>query len=230
MPRKLRMFQANMPCHVISRGNNRNVCFYDHTDYLFYLECLSDACIKYSGSLHAYVLMTNHVHLLITPSTKDSIPQIMQSIGRRYVQYINKTYRRTGTLWEGRYKASLIDAEQYLLACYKYIELNPVRASMVNHPGEYPWSSYAVNSGLKGRKQLTMHDVYKRLGVDHNSRCCAYKELFLTDISPELINKIQQASTFSMPLGNHKFKQQIEQALKRKLGRAKLGRPPKTNR
>ena len=225
MPRKLRMFQANIPCHVISRGNNRNVCFFAHEDYLFYLECLSDACLKYSGEVHAYVLMTNHVHLLITPSTKDSIPQIMQSIGRRYVQYINNTYQRTGTLWEGRYKASLVDAEHYLLACYKYIELNPVRAKMVEHPADYPWSSYAVNSGIKTRQQLKMHDVYKYLGVDHNTRCNAYKELFSTALSPEIINKIQQASTFSMPLGNNKFKQQIEEALKRKIGEAKLGRP-----
>ncbi len=228
MPRKARMFQANIPCHIISRGNNRNVCFYTHEDYLFYLECLNDACIKYSASVHAYVLMTNHVHLLITPFTKNSIPQVMQSIGRRYVQYINKTYQRTGTLWEGRYKASLINADQYLLACYKYIELNPVRASMVEHPAEYPWSSYAVNSGMRARRQLTMHDVYKRLGADHNARCQAYKELFSTNLSSELIDKIRQASTFSMPLGNNKFKQQIEQALKRKLGNAKLGRPSKT--
>jgi len=150
--------------------------------------------------------MTNHVHLLITPSTKDSSPQIMQSIGRRYVQYINNTYQRTGTLWERRYKASLVDAEHYLLACYKYIELNPVRAKMVEHPADHPWSSYAVNSGIKTRQQLKMHDVYKCLGVDHNTRCHAYKELF------------------SMPLGNNKFKQQIEEVLKRKIGEAKLGR------
>ena len=115
MPRKLRMFQANIPCHIISRGNNRNACFYTHQDYLFYLDCLNDACTKYSASVHAYELMTNHVLLLITPSTKDSIPQVMQSIGRRYVHYINKTYQRAGTIWEGRYKASLIEAEPYLL-------------------------------------------------------------------------------------------------------------------
>lgn len=229
MPRQLRMFKANTPCHIISRGNNRNACFYSHEDYLFYLECLNDACIKYTASVHAYVLMTNHVHLLLTPSTKDSIPQIMQSIGRRYVQYINKTYQRTGTLWEGRYKACLIDAERYLLACYKYIELNPVRASMVEHPGDYLWSSYAVNSGKRPRKQLTMHDIYKRLGFDNNARYHAYNQLFSTNLSQELVDKIQHASTFSVPLGDDKFKHQIEQALNRKFGRTKRGRPAKLN-
>jgi putative transposase len=143
MPRKPRHFLANVPCHIISRGNNHNVCFFADDDYLFYLECLNDACLKYAVSVHAYVLMTNHVHLLMTPSELISIPKVMQSVGRRYVQYINKTYRRTGTLWEGRYKASIIDAEAYLLACYRYIELNPVRASMVEHPIDYPWSVIA---------------------------------------------------------------------------------------
>ena len=228
MPRQSRMFQANTPCHIISRGNNRNACFYRREDYLFYLECLSDACIKHAALLHAYVLMTNHVHLLITPSSKEAIPKIIQSIGRRYVQYINTTYQRTGTLWEGRYKACLVDAEQYLLFCYVYIELNPVRAHMVEHPADYLWSSYAVNAGIRPRRQLIMHEVYEKLGTDHTSRCQAYKELCLMGLDQKVIESIQQASTFSIPLGNNKFKQQIEQALARKIGRAKRGRPLKT--
>jgi len=191
--------------------------------------CLNDAYIRYSASVHAYLLMTNHVHLLIIPSSKTSIPQIMQSIGRRYVQYINKKYQRTGTLWEGRYRASLIDAEPYLLACYKYIELNPVRASMVKHPNEYLWSSYKVNAGIKPRRQLVMHHVYQRLGADHKSPSLAYKELFSQELSQDLIGEIQQASTFSLPLGSDSFKQQIELAVKRKIGHAKRGRPLKLN-
>lgn len=119
------------------------------------LECLNDACIKYGAAVHAYVLMTNHVHLLITPSTTSAIPKVMQSVGRRYVQYINKTYHRSGTLWEGRYKASIVDAEDYLLACYRYIELNPIRVNMVVQPIEYRWSSYAVNCGFKPRKKFS---------------------------------------------------------------------------
>ena len=151
----------------------------------------------------------------------------MQSIGRRYVQYINNSYQRTGTLWEGRYKACLVYAEQYLLACYTYIELNPVRAGMVKDPGDYLWSSYPVNAGISSRKNLAMHAVYKNLGADHNKRCQAYKSLCLAGLTSELTDKIQQASTFSTPLGGNKFKLQIEQALNRKIGRDKRGRPTK---
>jgi putative transposase len=158
--RKPRHFLANVPCHIISRGNNHNVCFFADDEYIFYLKCLNDACLKYAVSVHAYVLMTKHIHLLMTSSELMSIPKIMQSVGRRYVQYINKTYRRICTLWEGRYKASIIDAEAYLLACCRYIELNPVRASMVEHPIDYPWSSYRVNAGKITRHQLVMHDIY----------------------------------------------------------------------
>ena len=154
MPRKSRMYLPTIPCHVVSRGNNRDACFYADEDYLFYLECLGDACDKYAVALHAYVLMTNHVHLLLTPRDELGISRVMQSVGRRYVQYINYTYRRSGTLWEGRHKASLIDADRYLLACYRYIELNPVRANMVVDPADYRWSSYRVNAGLQPRRRL----------------------------------------------------------------------------
>ena len=225
MPRKARMFLPDVPCHVISRGNNRDACFYCDDDYLFYLECLSKACNKHQVYVHAYVLMTNHVHLLLTPTSETGIPNVMQSIGRRYVHYINNTYKRSGTLWEGRYKASMVDAENYLLACYRYIELNPVRASMVIHPGDYRWSSYSVNGGIKPRKQLVPHDVYLRLGLDEKSRCHAYCELFSVGLDKSLLHDIQKASTFSMPLGDSRFQEQIESALNRKLGYAKRGRP-----
>ncbi len=230
MPRKPRHFLANVPCHIISRGNNRNVCFFADADYLFYLECLNDACLKYNVSVHAYVLMTNHVHLLMTPSEPMAIPKVMQSVGRRYVQYINKTYRRTGTLWEGRYKASIVDAERYLLACYRYIELNPVRASMVEHPVDYPWSSYRVNAGKNERRQLIMHDIYRRLGTDDKSRFYAYRELFCVDLNQNIVHDIQRSISFSMPLGSERFIKQIEQALCCQLGYAKLGRPTQNNK
>jgi putative transposase len=226
MPRKPRHFLDNVPCHVISRGNNRNVCFFADDDYLFYLECLNDACLKHNVLVHAYVLMTNHVHLLMTPCHKMSIPKVMQSIGRRYVQYINKTYRRTGTLWEGRYKASLVDTENYLLACYRYIELNPVRAAMVEHPADYPWSSYQVNAGMRPRRQLVIHDIYRRLGSNDKLRQYAYRELFSIELNERILHDIQRAISFSMPLGNENFINQIEQALSCKLGYNKRGRPP----
>ena len=146
MPRKPRMYLAGVPCHVIQRGNNRDACFFSDDDYLFYRDVLRDACQRCCVQTHAYVLMTNHVHLLLTPQSPQGISRVMQSVGRRYVQFINKTYRRCGTLWESRHKASLVDAERYLLACYRYIELNPVAANMIGHPAECRWSSVQHNA------------------------------------------------------------------------------------
>ena len=146
MPRKPRFNIVGIPQHVIQRGNNREPCFYSEQDYQRYLKDLSDSAKKHDCRIHAYVLMTNHVHLLVTPMVEHGISNMMQALGRRYVYYINKNYQRSGTLWEGRYKASLIDNERYLLTCMRYIELNPVRAKMVEHPGEYPWSSYQANA------------------------------------------------------------------------------------
>ena len=141
MARHPRFVLPGHPQHVIQRGNNRNVIFAEDADYCIYMEKLGEACERFGCRIHAYVLMTNHVHLLITPETEQGISKAMQSLGRQYVQYFNYRYQRTGTLWEGRYKASLLDTTQYLLTCYRYIELNPVRACMVEQPAEYRWSS-----------------------------------------------------------------------------------------
>lgn len=153
MPRLLRYALPDVPQHIIQRGNNRQPVFFHADDYRFYLVCLQEAAATQGSAVHAYVLMTNHVHVLLTPRWPTSIAKVMQSLGRRYVQYINTTYHRTGTLWEGRYRASLVDAEPYLLACYRYIELNPVRAGMVQHPEEYPWSSYRWHALGQARRR-----------------------------------------------------------------------------
>ena len=224
MPRKPRMYMSGVPCHVIQRGNNRDVCFYAEHDYQFYLDCLHTACTKYDVLLHAYVLMTNHVHLLMTPNEASGISSVMQSVGRRYVQYINKTYRRSGTLWEGRHKASLISAEDYLLACMRYIELNPVRANMVRHPADYKWSSYRVNAQAEYAKMITFHDVYIAIHSNKQQRMLGYRDLFQHQLDDD-IHAIRKASQFSMPLGNDKFIQQIEEAVERSLGYDKRGRP-----
>jgi len=225
MPRKPRMFIPGVPCHVIQRGNNRNVCFYCDDDYLFYLECLKSACKRYHVVVHAYILMTNHVHLLMQPDDEVGITRVMQSIGRRYVQYINHTYRRSGTLWEGRFKSSLINAEEYLLACYRYIELNPVRANMVAHPADYRWSSYRFNGEGEQSDWLKPHSIYLSLGLDDKERQYNYHALFKIELEDDLIGKIRRTAQFSMPLGNDRFKTQIEIALGRKIGHTKRGRP-----
>lgn len=166
MPRKPRFTLPGIPQHIIQRGNNREPCFFAEEDYRRYLDDLAEVAEKHGCRIHAYVLMTNHVHLLMTPAREHSISDTMQALGRRYVYYINKTYRRTGTLWEGRYKASLIDTEAYLLTCMRYIELNPVRATMVEHPGEYQWSSYAANAQGTTNPRITPHPVYLAPALD----------------------------------------------------------------
>ena len=149
----------------------------------------------------------------------------MQSIGRRYVQYINKKYQRCGTLWESRHKSSLVDAEQYLLTCYRYIELNPVAAHMVKHPGDYPWSSYRQNAFGKGGPLITQHKLYRDLGATEEERRTCYRSLFETTLAKEDIGIIRSAARFSMPVGDGRFKTQIERVLGCSIGQAKRGRP-----
>ena len=225
MPRKPRMYLAGVPCHVVQRGNNRAACFFTDDDYAFYREVLADACRRYRVDVHAYVLMTNHVHLLMSPQAADGVSRVMQSVGRRYVQYVNKQYRRCGTLWESRHKASLVDAERYLLACYRYIELNPVTAGMVPHPGDYRWSSYGANAWGRRDDLVSPHALYLALGVDGSMRRASYRELFTTHLSRDVVHQIQNALDFSMPLGNDRFREQIERELGRSIGQAKRGRP-----
>lgn len=225
MPRKPRMYMAGMPCHVIQRGNNREACFFSEQDYLFYLDCLDDACRRYKVSLHAYVLMTNHVHFLMTPSDLEGVSRVMQSLGRRYVQYVNKEYCRSGTLWEGRHKASIVDAEDYLLTCMRYIELNPVRANMVVHTGEYRWSSYAVNAQGDRKPLIQPHAVFIALGCSQHERLHRYRTFFSAQIDDCDIHAIRKATEFSVPLGSERFVRQIEKALGRSVGYAKRGRP-----
>ena len=164
MPRKPRFNIVGLPQHVIQRGNNREPCFFSEHDYRCYLEALEDVVVKYDCRIHAYVLMTNHVHMLISPMVDHGISQMMQALGRRYVYYVNKTYGRSGALWEGRYKSCLIDSDNYLLICMRYIELNLVRANMVSHPAEYQWSSYPINAQGEENSLIEQHPLHHELG------------------------------------------------------------------
>lgn len=225
MPRKPRTYLPGLPAHVVQRGNNRNACFFADEDYLFYLECLGEGLRRYAVKLHAYVLMTNHVHLLMTPSDEVGISRLLQHVGRLYVLYINKTYRRSGTLWEGRHKASLVDAEHYLLACYRYIEMNPVAARMVEAPDQYQWSSYAWHAWGKSNRLICDHELYERLGLDPETRQFAYRELFRHHLSDNDIHAIRESLACNYPLGNDRFREQVESALGRKVGEKRRGRP-----
>ena len=205
------------PQHVIQRGNNREAVFFADDDYHLYLERLRAACQKHDCEIHAYVLMTNHVHLLITPNTQDGISKTMQMVGRYYVPYINTTYQRTGTLWEGRYRATLIDSEQYLLACCRYIELNPVRAGIAKHPSAYPWSSYRYNALGKDDALITPHIVYRRLGKDDAARRVAYRQLFKCALSQETLSAIRDATNKAWLLGDERFQRKIQKQLDRRV-------------
>lgn len=227
MARLSRYFLEGQPQHVIQRGNNREPIFAAEMDYLFYLGCLQDAVERYGCEIHAFVLMTNHVHLLVTPETEQSLPKILQSVGRRYVQYFNYTYKRTGTLWEGRYKATLIDSEHYLLTCMRYIELNPVRAGMVGHPGDYRWSSYPFNSRGDDNSLVTAHSIYRRLGRSAATRQSAYRQLFRGHLAKEDVDAIREATNKAWVLGNERFQKKIEVLTGRRAAQQSRGRPSK---
>ena len=217
MARQPRFVLPGHPQHVIQRGNNRQPTFFADEDYRFYLNCLQDAVQRYHCAVHAYVLMTNHVHLLISPSNIEGISRTLQHVGRRYVRYINYTYHRSGTLWEGRYKATLVDSEQYLLTCYRYIELNPVRANMVSHPGDYPWSSYAAHALGKLNPLVQDHALYLALGETPSARQRAYLDLFNGHIDEKALDDIRQSTNKGWVLGDSKFKADIEATLKRRV-------------
>jgi len=225
MPRKNRFYVAGMPVHIVQRGHNKQPIFFDQHDNDLYLSWLKQAADKYKCSVHAYVLMSNHVHLMVTPTDSTGVSRMMQYVGRYYVPYINHTYGRSGTLWEGRYKSSVIDAENYLLICSRYIELNPVRAGMVAHPVDYPWSSYAANAEGGDDSILNPHDYYLALGATKSTRCSVYRDLFQTTIDERLVSDIRASWQTGTPLGNDRFREQIETVLKCKVGYAHRGRP-----
>ena len=228
MPRRARLVVPGIPWHIIQRGNNRSACFYDVSDCQFYLETLNKQAAKYGCSIHAYCLMTNHSHLLLTPSTHDSAALLMKHLGQRYVQYMNRRYQRSGTLWEGRFRSCLVQTKNYVLACYRYIELNPLRASMVEHPAEYRWSSYRANGQGSRLDWLTPHAEYLALGENENSRLASYRGLFDIAVDPNLLAEIRTATHGNYALGDERFKTEVSSMLKRRVTRGNPGRPAKS--
>jgi putative transposase len=224
MSRKPRFPLVGVPQHVIQRGNNREPCFHGAEDCQRYLNDLREAAGRNGCRLHAYVLMTNHVHLLVTPMQEHGVSHLMQDLGRKYVRYINHTYRRTGTLWEGRYKSSLIDSDAYLLTCMRYIELNPVTAGMVAEPGLYRWSSFRANAWGEPDRLLTSHGIYLGLGTSATARHAGYRQLFHAQLPVAAAQHIRNCIDYNHPLGNDRFRQEVEQMLGRKVGMPRRGR------
>lgn len=225
MPRKPRFFLPNTPVHVVQRGRSREPVFFEDSDYRAYLEWLTEAATRYPCAIHAYVLMTNHIHILLSPRQPEGVSRLMQYVGRRYVPYINHTYGTSGSIWEGRYKASLIQDEPYLLTCMRYIELNPVRAHMTPAPRYYRWSSYRANAQGKEDRLITPHPLYTRLARTNARRLEAYRALFKAPIDENVLTDLRAAWQTGTPLGNDHFKVQIERTLKTKVGQARRGRP-----
>jgi len=226
MPRRPRLLLPDYPLHIVQRGINREPCFFAEEDYQCYLHWLEEAARDCSCAIHAYVLMTNHVHLLLTPAMSGAPARLMQSLGRRYVHYANRQYRRTGSLWEGRYKSSVVQSESYLLACMRYIELNPVRAAMVADPGAYRWSSYRANGLAQPDARLTAHPLYLGLGVEPAHRCNAYRALFRPQLDDDAASDVREALKLGMPLGSERFAEAICARLGVRRNTGKRGRTP----
>ncbi|MBI4986022.1 MAG: transposase [Rhodocyclales bacterium] len=205
MPRRPRIHLDGQPLHIVQRGHNRGRCFFTDGDYRIYLRWLAEALHEADCRLHAYTLMTNHVHLLLTPEKAAAVPRFVISLGRRYVQYVNTTYRRTGTLWDSRYKSSLIQTETYLLWCMRYIELNPVRAGMVESPARYPWSSYGHNGLARPDPLVVPHPLYLALGTDAYERSIAYRTIFGSEVDTAAMDDIRRALAQGQPLGDERF-------------------------
>lgn len=228
MARQPRLDLAGVPQHVVQRGLDRQACFADTADYLHYRQELGEAALKHECALHAYVLMTNHVHLLVTPAEPGAVSRMMQALGRRYVACFNGRHRRTGTLWEGRFKSALVDSEHYVLACYRYIELNPVRAGMVASAGDYRWTSYHANALGRPEARIRPHAAYERLGVDDNARRDTYRKLVEAGLTHTEASSLGEHTRQQKPWGSDRFKHQIEALTQRSTEIRPRGRPPKS--
>ena len=230
MARLPRIVVPDQPLHIVQRGNDRNPVFFTEMDYRVYLDVLNEVSHRYGCAIHAYVLMTNHVHLLMTPQSKDGASRCMQMLGNKYVRYINGAYRRTGTLWEGRFKSALIDSDHYLLTCYRYIELNPVRANMVLLPGDYRWSSYHYNALGQADALVKPHSGYVDLGQGDTERRQLYLGLFDNCIDKEQLQLIRKSTQSGTIIGGDVFKEKIEAVLQRSVIKQDHGGDRKSKR
>jgi putative transposase len=222
LPRLVVPFQAH---HIIQRGTDRRAIFLDDEDHAIFIKWLRESAKNFKVAIHAYVLMPNHLHLLATPVDETGLARMMQWLGRHYVPYFNKKYERFGTLWQGRYRATVIDSEQYFMLCSRYIELNPVRGGICNRPEEFPWSSYRHHAGIAADTLLTDHALYWALGNTPFSREASYRALVDQAISAQEITELSAATLKGWALGSDKFKNRLEKQANRRVSRIKRGRP-----
>lgn len=229
MARQPRLTLPDYPHHIIQRGNNRQAIFVTVEDYQALLGLLRDAAQQHKVAIHSYVLMTNHLHLLATPQDEVGLPLMMQQVGRSYVRLFNKTHQRSGTLFEGRYKSTLIQTERYLLACMAYIDLNPVRAGMVAQPQDYRWSSYGHYAGLRSDPLITPHPHFWNLGNTPFAREAAYVALVRAGLSGADERALTNTTLRSWALGDEGFLSNLEKSTQRRVRPGIKGRPFKTS-
>lgn len=225
MARLPRLTLTGYPHHVILRGNNRQDIFMNTPDRAFMLSVLAEEAKQQGVEVHAYVLMSNHIHLLLTPQRDQALPLLMQALGRRYVRHFNLCHGRTGTLWEGRYRSTLIQTERHLLACMVYLDLNPVRAGMVADPADHPWSSHGHYTGTRVDKMLTPHALYWQLGNTPFGREAAYTDLVRSGLSAHQVGALTQATLSGWALGDDAFKQSLQTQTERRVSPGRPGRP-----
>lgn len=225
MARLNRLTLAGLPHHIIQRGNNRQAIFTSVSDYQYLLALIDENAKKFEVDIHAYVLMSNHFHLLATPQTDTGLPHMMQAVGRRYVRYFNDSQARTGTLWEGRYKSTLIQTDRYLLACMAYIDLNPVRAGMLAEPRDYPWSSHAFYVGLRADKLVTPHALFWDLANTPFGREAAYADLVRVGISADQQAALTRSTLTGWALGGDEFVADLQKRTDRRVNKSQAGRP-----
>lgn len=225
MARLPRLTLPGYPHHIIQRGNNRQPIFVGTPDYETLLGLLEESAKKFQVAIHAYVLMSNHFHLLATPSSTEGVPQMMQALGRGYVRYFNARQARTGTLWEGRYKSTLIQAERYLLACMVYIDLNPLRAGLVSDPADYPWSSHLHYIGRESDRLITPHPIYWELGNTPFARDAAYAELVRSGIGSQQQQALTDATFHGWALGEADYVADLQRRTERRVSKGRPGRP-----
>lgn len=225
MARLPRLVVPNQPHHLIQRGVDQQLVFHETADYMFFLDCLREASRQFNVAIHAYVLMPNHLHLLATPADKDGLARMMQWIGRHYVPYFNQKYHRSGTLWQGRYRTSVLDAEHYLMLCSRYIDLNPVRAKLVAHAGDYAWSSYQHHVGIKSDPMISDHVLYWSLGNTPFEREAAYRRLIEEGLDEHEVRMLSEATLKGWALGSDQFKAGLERQVRRRVQPSRRGRP-----
>jgi putative transposase len=225
MARLPRLTLPGYPHHIIQRGNNRQVIFKTPADYQHMLHLLEENAKKFAVDIHAYVLMTNHFHVLATPQTDTGLPQMMQAVGRSYVRYFNDLQARTGSLWEGRYRSTLIQTDRYLLACMAYIDLNPVRAGLAAEARDYPWSSHGLYVGLRADKLIAPHSLYWDLANTPFGREAAYAELVRAGVSPDQQAALTRSALAGWALGEDDFVADLQKKTQRRVNKSKAGRP-----